>query len=375
MNVFTRDELKNLMEYEGPCVSIFMPTLRASVQFQQNPVCFKNMLKEAEDRLVSAGMSPPEARELLAPAQKLLLDDPFWRYSNGIALFLSPDTFRYYRLPFDFEEHLVVADRFNVKPLLRLQSSHKRFYILALSQNKVRLFEGENHAINEIIGIEGVPRNLAEALKHDDVEKQLQTHRGSPGISTFHSHPAAGDARVNIRRYFQRIDRGLRALFRDRGAPLLLAGVSHLLSIYREANSYPYLLQEGIEGNPDRLEAGEMYERAWSIVRPYFFRAQQEAVDVYKQSAGTGLASDDVNEIVPAAYYGRVETLFINTGAHLWGKYGPDAGEVELETGAVYGKVDLLATVHTILNGGVVYTVQPEDMPVNVPMAAVYRYR
>lgn len=377
MNVFTRDELKNLMEYEGPCVSIFMPTHRAGGQSQQNPIRFKNMLREAADRLVADGMRLSEAKELLEPAQKLLLDAPFWRQSNGIALFLSPDTFRYYRLPFDFEEHLVVADRFNVKPLLRLPSSNERFYILALSQNRVRLFEGQNHVISEIdIEIEGIPQSLAEALKYDDVEKQRQVRSGSPGMAIFHGHPASDDAKVNILRYFQQIDRGLRTLLRDRQDPLLLAGVSYLLSIYREANSYPYLLQEGIEGSPDRIEAEEMYERAWSIVGPYFLKAQQEAVDTYRQIAGTGLTSNNVNDIVPAAYNGRVETLFINTGIHLWGTYDPDTNEVELDKGAANGKVDLLdlAAVHTILNGGAVYTVQPEDMPADEPIAALYRY-
>jgi hypothetical protein len=378
MNVFTRDELKNLMEYEGPCVSIFMPTLRGGVQSQQNPIRFKNMLREAGDRLVTAGMRPPEAKELLEPAQKLLLDGPFWRQSNGIALFLSPDTFRYYRLPFDFEELLVVADRFNVKPLLRLPSSAERFYILALSQNRVRLFEGANQKISEIdLEIEDIPRNLADALKYDDVEEQRQSHSGSPGTAIFHGHAAADDAKVNILRYFQQIDRGLRDLLRDKQVPLLLAGVSYLFSLYKEANNYPHLLQEGIEGNPDRMETEELYERAWTVIEPYFLKARQGAVDLYKQAAGTGLTSNDVNEIVPAAYYGRVDTLFVNTGLQVWGTFDPDTNEVKLDTGAVHGNGDLLnhAAVHTILNGGVVYAVEPEDMPEKVPQAAaMYRY-
>jgi len=378
MNVFTRNELKTLMEKsEGPCVSIFMPTLRGGVQSQQNPIRFKNMLREAEERLVAAGLRSPEAKELLEPAQKLLLDGPFWRQSNGIALFLSPNTFRYYRLPFDFEELLVVTDRFNIKPLLRLPASAVRFYILALSQNRVRLFEGVNQRINEIdLELEGIPQSIAAAMGYDDSEKQRQAHSGLPGTSIFHGHAVADDAKVNILRYFQQIDRGLRGLLRDRQVPLLLAGVSYLFSIYKEANNYPYLLQEGIEGNPDRMETEELYERAWAVVGPHFLKARQEAVDLYRQMAGTGLTSNDVKEIVPAAYYGRVDILFVVTGRQLWGTFDPDTNEVELNPVAEHGNGDLLdlAAVHTILNGGVVYAVEPDKMPENVPLAAVYRY-
>ena len=378
MNVFTRNELKTLMEKsEGPCVSIFMPTLRGGVQSQQNPIRFKNMLREAEERLISAGLRSSEAKELLEPAQKLLLDGSFWRQSNGIALFLSRKKYRYYRLPFDFEELLVVADRFNVKPLLRLPATAERFYILALSQNRVRLLEGENQKISEVdLEIEGIPRSLADALKYDDVEKQRQAHSGLPGTAIFHGNAVADDAKVNILRYFQQIDRGLRDLLRDRKVPLLLAGVSYLFSIYKEANSYPHLLQEGIEGNPDRMEAGELYERAWTIVGPHFLKARQEAVDFYKQTAGTGLTSNDVKEIVPAAYYGRVDILFVNTDLQLFGTFDPDTNAVELKLETEHRNGDLLdlAAVHTIMNGGVVYAVEPDKMPENVLLAAVYRY-
>lgn len=378
MNVFTRNELKTLMEKtEGPCVSIFMPTLRGGAQSQQNPIRFKNMLREAEERLVTAGLRPPEARELLEPAQKLLQDGPFWRQSNGIALFLSPKTYRYYRLPFDFEELLVVADRFNVKPLLRLPASAERFYILALSQNRVRLLEGANRKISEIdLDIEDIPRSLADAMKYDDVEKQRSAHSGSPGKLIFHGNAIADDAKVNIMRYFQQIDRGLKDLLRDKHEPLLLAGVGYLLSIYKEVNSYPNLLNEGIEGSPDRMDAEELYERAVAVLEPYSLKAREEAVDQYKQAAGTGLTSNDVSEIVPAAYYGRVDVLFVNTELQLFGTYDPDTNEVKLSTGAVHGNGDLLdlAAVHTILNGGIVYAVKPENMPENVLLAAVYRY-
>jgi len=378
MNVFTRNELKTLMEKtEGPCVSIFMPTLRGGVQSQQNPIRFKNMLREAEERLVAAGLRPPEAKDLLEPAQKLLQDGPFWRQSNGIALFLSPKTYRYYRLPFDFDEVLVVADRFNIKPLLRLPASAERFYILALSQNRVRLLEGANRKISEIdLEIEGIPKSLADALKYDDVEKQRSAHSGAPGKMLFHGNAIADDAKVNILRYFQQIDRGLKDVLRDKHVPLLLAGVGYLLSIYKEVNNYPNLLPEGIEGSPDRMEAEELYERAVTILEPYSLKARQEAVALYKQTAGTGLTSNDVKEIVPAAYYGRVDILFVNNELHLWGTFDPDTNEVELMPKAEHGNGDLLdlAAVHTILNGGVVYAVGPEKMPENVLLAAVYRY-
>ncbi len=112
MNVFTRNELMTLMKIPSPCVSIYMPTLREEWNLDK-PDPFKNMLREAEERLVAAGLRAPEAKELLEPAQKVLLDGPFWR-QTPVLPFPIPENVSLLPPSFDFEELLVVADRFNV---------------------------------------------------------------------------------------------------------------------------------------------------------------------------------------------------------------------------------------------------------------------
>ena len=73
MNVFTRNNLKLLMEiHRGPYVSVFMPMHRSGTETQQDLIRFKNLIREAEERLIKRGMPAPEARELLESAQKLL---------------------------------------------------------------------------------------------------------------------------------------------------------------------------------------------------------------------------------------------------------------------------------------------------------------
>lgn len=377
MNTLSRDELKTLIEKsEGACVSIFMPTHRAGVKAQQNPIRFKNLLRKAEEQLIAGGLRSIEVTGLLEPAQKFLWDDSFWRQGNGLAMFLSPKVFRYYRLPFDIEELVVVADRFHIKPFLRQLNGDGRFYVLALSQNEVRLFEGTRNIVNEI-NPEGVPRSLAEALKYDDPEKQLQSHSGTPaGGAIFHGHAVTDDAKINILRYFHKIDDGLRELLREERAPLLLAAVEYLFPIYKEANSYPCLMEDGVKGNPESMSAGELHERAWAVVQPYFQKKQKEAVAQYKQLTGTGRTSKEIKEAVPAAYYGRIDLLFVAAGLQQWGAFNPDTNEVKLHQEAEPGDEDLLdfIAVQTILNGGTVYAVEPGEVPENAPLAAIFRY-
>jgi len=174
-----------------------------------------------------------------------------------LALFISPGMFRLYQLPARFEPLVVVAHRFHLKPLLIFLGDNE-FFVLALSQNEVRLFEGSRMGLSAIDDLEGVPKSLADALKYDELVKHLQfrTGIGTGGArgeraAMFHGQ-SADDAKDKILRYFRQIDQGLQDFLREEPAPLLLAGVEYLLPIYKEANTYQHLLGEGITGNEAR---------------------------------------------------------------------------------------------------------------------------
>jgi len=387
MSLLSKSELKTLMEQHGQwCVSIFMPAHRAGVEVQQDPIRLKNLLGHAEERLIESGFRSPDARELLKPAQELLEPAGFWRrQSDGLAIFVSPKVFRTHRLPVDFQELVVVSERFHIKPLLPLLTGDARFYILALSQNEVRLLEGTRYSVEEV-DLENVPESHAEALKWDDPERRLQWHTRT-GTTTdgtraaiFHGHgvASADDPKDYIRRYFRQIDDGVSDLLRDERAPLVLAGVDYVLPLYREANTYQHLLEEGTTGNPEELSAEELHKQAWTILEPYFQRERKEAAAQYQRLAGaeSELASNEVQEIVPAAYHGRVETLFVALGFQRWGSFDPDTNTLQVHEEAKPGDEDLLdfAAAHTLLNAGTVYAVEAGKVPDGAPLAAVFRY-
>jgi len=383
MNLFQRDELKTLIQkHEGPCVSIYMPAHRAFPDTKQDPIRLKNLIREAEERLKQGGLRSAEAKKILRSARQLIKDGLFWKHqADGLAAFVSPDAFHHYRLPLKFDELLVVTDRFHIKPLLPLLINDGRFFILALSQNEVRFFQCTRYSIQEI-ELENLPRSLKEALKFDDPEKQLQFHTrtqaaGGERAAVFHGHGTGkDDAKNNILRFFQQVDQGVRTLLREERAPFVLAGVDYLFSIYREANSSPYLMEAGIAGNPEELKAEELLEHGWRIVDPYFLREQEEAMAQYKQSAGSGRASGSLEEIIPAAFDGRIDVLFVAVGVQRWGYYDPETRAVHLHPEFEPGDEDLLdfAAVHTFLNGGSVYAMKPEEMPDEALLSAQFRY-
>ncbi len=90
------------------------------------------------------------------------------------------------------------------------------------------------------------------------------------------------------------------------------------------------MIDEGVTGNPEELKPEELHEQAWKIVKLYFEQAQQKAVDPYQQLANTEQATNKITEVVLAAYYQRVDSLFVAVGLQQWGSFAPDTGKVDL---------------------------------------------
>jgi len=382
MKTISRDELKSLItKQEGYCISLFMPTYRAGVESQQNQIRLRNLSRKAEEKLLAGGCRPQEAKLLLEPVYGLIGNVNFWKQqSDALAVFISSGLFRYYCLSTNFDELIVVADRFHINPLLQLLSRDTRFHILALSQNEIHVFEGTKENIREI-EISTIPKSLSETLQYDETMKQIRFHRGTPRggerASMMSGHGAdMEDGKENILKYFRQVDRGLRDFLRDERTPLVLAGVDYLFPIYKEANTYSYLMDDGITGNPKGMRLEQLHRQAWPIVNPHFQKDETDAIAQYRQSSGTGLTSRDIKEIVPAAYHGRVGLLFMRQEHRQWGSFNSATDAVNLHDTMQVDSEGLpdLAAVQTFLNGGTVFVLPPEKMPDEVPMAALFRY-
>lgn len=391
MTVVSIADLKTLVEQaQGSCVSLYMPAVVAGAETQQNSIRFKNLIKEAEKQLQEQhSLRSTDALNLLQPAMDLDHED-FWQNQNqGLAVFVTREFLHYYRLPMPVPEQVIVGDRFLLKPLLPLINEDGEFFILALTQHQVRFFEASRYTIREV-EVPDLPQNIDKTLSYDETAQDGQfristsrggtnnsfTQAGGPGAFHGQGSPDRDEHQKDILQFFYAVDHALQNVLHDRQGPLVLATLDYEMAIYREANTYPHLLDEGINENPKILKSEELHTRALPIVEPYFTQSQQAAIDYYYNSTSSGKTSTDPNEIIPASFYGRIEQLLVPVDAHQWGNFDPQSMELQLHPEAQPGDEDLLnaAAIQTLLNGGAVYTVEPDQVPETAPLAAVFRY-
>lgn len=365
MEILSKEELWLLFEKrERFCVSIFLPTPRLGKDVEEGRIQLKDLLRDAEERLASAGLTKAGVDELLEPARQLTRDSEFWRYqSDGLALFFAHGYFRCFRLPLKLPAFVAVADRFEITPLLPMWTSENPFYLLALSRNQVKLFHGTRYAISEV-DTPGLPLSLHETLGYSVNGSQRQQHTMRPGLPE--------DELL----YFRQIDEALRHALNDPRVPLVLAGVEEATSLYRQVNTYAGLLDGCVAGNPDRLSAEDLHAKARKIAQAHYDQRKNQATRQYTERTDAAKISRELREILPAASQGRIHYMFVAARKEKWGRFDPEQNVVSVHPSAGKGDQELLnlAVIQTILHGGTVFSLEPAEMPESSLVAALYRY-
>jgi hypothetical protein len=317
---------------------------------------------------------------LLNPVAEIVNDAEFWSHTDaGLAIFLSSDDLRWFRLPASVDEALLVSDRFWLAPLVPFATAAEGFYVLALSENDVRLLRANRYRITQL-ELGEIPASMADALEFDDRESQLHSHGadrvGSGQVSaTFHGHSAGTDfERVDRERFLQAVDRGLAARVGDSSDPLILAGVAELVAQFRNLTSYKSVAEPFVAGNPEHLSPRELHERTVPLIAAELEANHADLGELFGSPATATV--DSIQDTIDAAASGRVATLFVAAGQHAWGSVNADSRKVELHQDRQPGDDDVvdLATRETLAHGGDVVAVDQSEMPTGGTLAAVLRY-
>lgn len=381
MAIMTRKIFQELAEVQQyPCVSIYIPTERAGDN-KKTRIRFKNQIQNVRDELHQRGMQGNHVLEMTHPLEMLYEDTEIWRHmSDGLAVFLNPGKFAYSTFPIRFKDYAEVNTRFYLLPLMPVFNGDGRFFILPLSLNQVRLLEGTRDHVTEIPVDDLIPQTLEDTVGSDYEERSLQFRSGQTGGAQgmYHGQGRGKDFKKDeIIKHLREVDKSLMEVLQGHNAPLVLACVDSIFSLYRKVSSYSPLFKKNISGNPDELSMQELHKKAWPLLEKYFMKHRDEALKLYDFLSSKGRAATIIDDIYNASEEGRVETLFVEKGKQLFGVYDKENGRVEIhkeKNATNYCLLDMAAK-NTFLQGGRVYLLDKEEFPEKEAlMAATLRY-
>lgn len=381
--VLTNELVAELVSsYEPPCLSLYQPTHRRHPDNQQDPIRFRNLVKELEASLRQTHPAA-ETRLLLEPFDALADDHDFWSHTlDGLAVLGGPGLFHVFRLQRPVAELAVVADSFHLTPLRRFLQSVDRYQVLGLSLQKIQLFEGTRDVLDEIDPASGVPQTITEALGDELTEPHLTvaSYGGVGGAHTPMRHGQGGkkdEVDIDADRFFRAVDRAvLEHHSRPSGLPLMLAALPEHHHRLHQVSHNPFLMAEGLTINPEALSINELRERAWQVVEPQYHARLTTLADEYTAAKAKGLVGDDLGQVAQAAASGRVATLLIEADRQIAGRLDSATGQIELDDLSHPRVDDLLDDLGELVEkmGGKVQVIHAEQMPTQTGLAAIYRH-
>src|SRR5262249_31306398 len=161
----TRAQVERLLAAREPSsVSIYLPTNPAS-RGDAERIELKNLAAEASRQLREAGVHRNDIAAIDEELADLVDDDEFWRYqARSLAVFVTPTTSITFRLANNLATLVEISDRFHLKPLLRALTFPHTAFVLALSQNGVRLLEIAPDLEPAEVDVADLPSDVASAV-------------------------------------------------------------------------------------------------------------------------------------------------------------------------------------------------------------------
>lgn len=370
-------------KYYKHCVSIYLPMYKSGKEQNENlgPANLKSCLNKVHKALSEYQLRDEEIVDYLKPIEKLIADRELWRNpSNGLAIFLDEKGLSYYSLPIPFEKKIYVANNFYLTPLFPLYYTNGNYYILELSQDYVKLYEASKFGLEDLKIKNFAPTQLEKAVGFDFRQKMLQFRSGQDAFSsgTFHGQGEGKDEeKKELITFFRAIDKGLQQEIKNKNVPLVLACVNQLFATYKQVNTYPNLFEKNISGDPEFINKTELHKESWNLMQEYFETTKNNKLNQFTELYNTPKISYQINEIIPAAVNGKIDTLFVDQENDLFGVYTKENGHLNLNDKKEIqnGSLINLASINTFLKGGEVYLLEPHEMPEQGrSLNAIFRY-
>jgi hypothetical protein len=365
----------------GPWVTLLLPVELPGRGSRKLASRLHAAAEHAEQKLSERGEVTTLIRRVSGAISSIAAHIEEEKQGKTLAVFASDREVRHYWLEYELPETTVVADNIYIRPLLEQLGGERRFYLLALDQKNTRLLRCTEHDSQEVDLPARVPVSLLEFAGTDRPDHVLD-NRAPASAAWGNSNIVFGTGTGRetqpeyLLHFFKEVNRSIGELLRGQEkTPLVVCGVEYELALFQRVNTWENICPQGVRGAPNSFRGGEMHARALECLNR---KAEQQLVEVLAQhdrQAGEA-ATAGVNDIVRAAYEGRVLHLLAARNAPAMGSFDHPAHRARTRENPKAGDEDLInaAAVQTIVHGGNVHVMPQARVPGNRPMAAVMRY-
>jgi len=290
-------KLKQLKDITSDvCVSIILNTHRTKPDNLKDPLTLKNLIKEVEERLF-ATTDKKIAKNFMQRILELEAQIDHSHNLESLILYVNEDIAECVRLPIPVVNRVIIGNTFATRDLVRNLHIETNYFILALSQQKVRLIQAFNDKVVSEIE-DGFP------IENNQFYSTNPTKQSNATLQT-----------NLISEFFNRIDKEVNKIRKSNPFPVLICSEGSNYHEYLKISDQKHSIFEAYL-NKNRVDekAHAIVSEAWKIVKEYTLQKNNDRIHELKKAVGAGKFLSDINDIWKAIYEGRIQTLFIEQG-------------------------------------------------------------
>lgn len=302
---------KILAHTEQPVLSLYQATVRKGPDVEQGPIQFKNLLREVSEPLKSK-VDRDRYQSLMDQLDKIQRDGSFWQNrSEALGLFAWADTIEQLDLNHPVEDYVTVSDRPDILPLIEALEGEGACYVLDLQKDDFTVYQVEGETFQPL-DHEDLPKNFAELFDDFDNDADLNVGSYAGKEGAYHGHRAKSEeAEKDKEKYYRYLAKTLTAFFREKGRPVVLAGVKENIADWRMIEDHPIYLKDEL-GKPVRdYGDDDLKEAVRSILKEHYNTLNEATMEQVAKALADQKATPDPKAIEDALTAARVQSLYI----------------------------------------------------------------
>ncbi|MCO6486312.1 MAG: hypothetical protein J5I41_11120 [Saprospiraceae bacterium] len=290
------DQISRLAAEKGaPCITISLNTHRTHPDNLQDAITLKNLVKEAESRVL-ASYDKRAVQPLLQRLQSVPDKVDANRNLDSLHLFLSNDTEEVVRSPFrTTDARIQIHEHFAVRPLIKAYTRTQSYLIMVLGQAGVQLYEAENDAIQTEIRNGDFPFGentnvITDREKRSDAKKLDEM----------------------VREYFNVVDKALVKVVNETGLPCVVVSTQDNWDRLQQVADRPAVYQGHVAIDYNHMAPHQIAEDTYSFMRLQMSQQRARLIEEVRYAVGQSKVITDLNEIYRAALEGRGDLLLVH---------------------------------------------------------------
>lgn len=291
-----KEQLQKLAtEKNTPCVTISLNTHRTHPDNLQDEILLKNLLREAQERVINE-FGKKSVAPLLEKLETVAKEIDTNYNLDSLHIFLSNDTQEIVKSTWQEPTNAVhISETFAIRSLIKNYNRSENYLVMLLSQSGVQLFEALNDAV-------------VSEIKNEDFpfpENKHYNTRLDKGSDARHLDDL-------VREFLNKVDKALIKVHNAIDLKCVVITTEDNYSRLQQVTDKPgiYLGYANIDYN--NISTHQIAKQSWDMVKEQQKKRRTEAIVEMQEAVAQGNVLTDLQEIYQAALDGRGELLIVH---------------------------------------------------------------